>query len=664
MKICSTEILNTSTIKSLTRGLVGLCLILGIVAPVAATETPPARPQALDSLYRNAQEAFYQNEWSRALAITERILHQAPAYIGYDSLPAAYWKIYLLQRLGKPIAAVTELNRALTDSLLSHNPAIQYLWIFFAVQGTEREALADSITQTYYGVLSRATPRQSGLWQMLYARQEFFLPDSVRRAVTTWKKQPDLFSTPPLLQFWKELDPTPSTIRNEAVLEYVRRVAHALETYPAPTVTGFDDRGKIYVQLGPPARKGSFQQDPTTDLQPYDYRPHEIWAYWQISPRLYFVFIDYQDGKGFRLAPSIEDALPLSLPVYKRIQFYEQLGRYAADLYYRIDLIERVYRDEPNPASARTKMLQELRRLDDTNAEITRRITPTFYVQQYERAREFDLEIRSALLAGETRRENLLVLALGLPAEPLAKLERKLDFETWEVYLNTAIKNSQRDFIERFSDMLLNIQTYRASDSLTFRKQFPVKSNPFQITGELSWYGTKRKLPGVRLLGAFTSFETGERTLLNVQRKTLEMSDVLIATQPPPNPEMPALRQWFIQHLWPYRWMYGGKPLYLYFEIYNLLPGPDGLTRYRVAYRVKDLGQKRNFLKRLISLVLPRKGTITSEGEYAGSSPTAIQWIALDLSSYRGGRMLQITVEVKDLITQKRIYKSLEVGVL
>jgi len=74
------------------------------------------------------------------------------------------------------------------------------------------------------------------------------------------------------------------------------------------------------------------------------------------------------------------------------------------------------------------------------------------------------------------------VLALGLPAEPLAKLERKLDFETWEVYLNTAIKNSQRDFIERFSDTLLNIHTYQATDSLTFRKQFPVTSNPFQAT--------------------------------------------------------------------------------------------------------------------------------------------------------------------------------------
>ncbi len=646
------------------KGMRFLLQIIIILNIAIFPEAPGQSLRNLDSLYQQMRAEFFKNNISESLQFANAIHNQNPEYVGKDSLPIIYWKIYLLERSQQSIKAVSELNQALRDSLWSRHPAIQYLWIFYAVQRPLEPSLEDSITNTYYTLLSRTTPQHPGLWQTFYARQKFFLPDSVLKALDHWQQNPGAFTTPPLLQFWKALDPTPSTIANEAVIEYLKRVQYALKHYPAPNIAGFDDRGKLFVQLGAPARKGSFQQDPTTDLQPYDYRPHEIWAYWQISPRLYFVFIDYQDGKGFRLAPSIEDALPLSLPLHKRIQFYEQLGRYAADLYYRIDLIERVYREEPNPASARTKMLQQLRLLDDTNAEITRHITPTFYVPQYAVAKEFPLEIRSALLATQETGKNLLALALGLPAEPLAKLERKIDFHNWEVYLNTAIKNSANDFIEQYRDTLFNVSTYQVSDSVTFRKQFRVKSNPFQITGELSWYGSKKKLPGVRLLGAFTRFETGQRNLLNIQHQTLEMSDVILTVQPPPVDTANSLRRWFIHHFWPYQWIRGSTPLYLYFEIYNLLPDTDGLTHYRVAYRVKDLGQRGNFFKRLMALVLPNKGTITSEGEYRSEGTMTTQWIALDLSSYRGGRMLRITVEVKDFITQQRVQKTFEVGVL
>ncbi len=616
-----------------------------------------------DSLYHAAQHALTTGNYAMAYHSLQQLLQHHWHYQGSDRLPAVYWAIVAAERSQSTATTVLLFNRAWNDSLLRELPAIKYLWVLFQIEQPASPALADSITTTYYAILDSLSPGTTGLWPIIYSRQEFFIPDSVQQAIQLWERQPQVFQQHPLSEFWQALDPTPSTRTNEALLEYLRRLRHVLLTYPQPGNPGFDDRGKLYIQLGPPIRKGSFQQDPTTDLQPYDYRPHEIWTYWHISPRLYFVFVDYQDGKGFRLAPSIEDALPLSLSVRKRIQFYEQLGRYAADLYYRIDLIERVYREEPNPSSARNKMLQELRLLDDTNAEITRRITPTFYVQQFAKARDFPLEIRSALLATNTPGTNLLALAIGLPAEAMAKLANKFNFNQWEIYLNTAIKDEQNGLIRQFSDTLLNQAQFNPRDSITFRKQFTISTTPFTVTGELNWYGQREQLPGMRLLGAFSTFQTEQRQLLSPTATRLAISDVLLAVQTPPVEQPEQLRRWFIHHLWPYQWITAGTPLYLYFELYNLLPGPDGLTRYRVAYRVKDLGQRRNFFKRLIALILPNRGTITSEGEYAAESSTAVQWIALDLSAYRGGRMLEITVEVTDLVTQQTASKTFQVGV-
>ncbi len=618
---------------------------------------------SLDSLYHSATGALQQGKYHRAYALLKQLLTTSWHYRGADHLPAVYWAIVAAEKSQPTPVAVSLLNRALKDSLLHSDPAIQYLWVLFQIENPDVSKLADSISTTYYAILDSLTPGKVGLWPIIYSRHEFFIPDSVREAIQVWEQQNRLFPQHPLTAFWRALDPTPSTRANEAILAYLIRLRYVLIHYPHPGNPGFDDRGKLYIQLGPPIRKGSFQQDPTTDLQPYDYRPHEIWAYWQISPRLYFVFVDYQDGKGFRLAPSIEDALPLSLPVRKRIQFYEQLGRYAADLYYRIDLIERVYRDEPNPSSARNKMLQELRLLDDTNAEITRRITPTFYVQQFAKAREFPLEIRSALLATNTPGKNLLVLAIGLPAKEMAQLTRKINFTQWEIYLNTAIKNANNNLIQQFSDTLLQFDTYNPLDSITFRKYLIISTNPFVVTGELNWYGEREKLPGMRLLGAFTTFQTEVRHLLPPTGKNLAISDVLLSITPPQGQNPEEVRQWFIHQHWPYQWIPANRPLYLYFELYNLLRGPDGLARYRVAYRVKDMGQRRNFLKRLIQLILPNRGTITSEGEYAAEAPNAKQWIALDLSAYQGGRMLQIQIEVTDLITQQRDEKTFQIGV-
>lgn len=53
--------------------------------------------------------------------------------------------------------------------------------------------------------------------------------------------------------FWKTIDPSPSTVRNEAFEEYYQRIDHANKNYRSYTEGWLTDMGMVYIILGPPA---------------------------------------------------------------------------------------------------------------------------------------------------------------------------------------------------------------------------------------------------------------------------------------------------------------------------------------------------------------------------------------------------------------------------
>lgn len=53
--------------------------------------------------------------------------------------------------------------------------------------------------------------------------------------------------------YWKKRDPTPKTEYNELMAEYYRRIDYAYEHFTSMTTPGYNqDRGKIYIMMGPP----------------------------------------------------------------------------------------------------------------------------------------------------------------------------------------------------------------------------------------------------------------------------------------------------------------------------------------------------------------------------------------------------------------------------
>ncbi len=89
--------------------------------------------------------------------------------------------------------------------------------------------------------------------------------------------------------FWGRRDPTPETPRNEAMVEFFRRVRFANRTFAAQGLTGWrTDQGRIYIQHGQPDQ---VEDRPATFNDP----PMQIWHYFDSNRR--FVFAD-REGFG------------------------------------------------------------------------------------------------------------------------------------------------------------------------------------------------------------------------------------------------------------------------------------------------------------------------------------------------------------------------------
>lgn len=95
--------------------------------------------------------------------------------------------------------------------------------------------------------------------------------------------------------FWRRRDPTPDTPRNEALIDFVRRVRYAEQHFQGFGAGWRSDMGKAYIRYGPPDQ---IESRPATVQSPQV----EIWYYNQPYRRL--VFVDREGFGRFVLVPS------------------------------------------------------------------------------------------------------------------------------------------------------------------------------------------------------------------------------------------------------------------------------------------------------------------------------------------------------------------------
>ena len=115
--------------------------------------------------------------------------------------------------------------------------------------------------------------------------------DSINKAETDADKM-RLFEA-----FWKRLDPTPHTEKNEAMEEYYRRIDYANENFKAYQEGWLTDKGHIFVVFGAPINVDR------TNNSMADNRTFERWTY---PNNRVIIFLDVSGFGDFRLySPSI-----------------------------------------------------------------------------------------------------------------------------------------------------------------------------------------------------------------------------------------------------------------------------------------------------------------------------------------------------------------------
>jgi GWxTD domain-containing protein len=136
-------------------------------------------------------------------------------------------------------------------------------------------------------------------------------------------------------QFWLRRDPTPDTEENEFKEEHYRRIAYANEHYASGIPGWRTDRGRIYIQYGPPdeieahSSGGSYERPISEGGGETETFPFEQWRYRYIDgvgQNIIIEFVDTTMSGEYRMTmdPSEKDAL-LNVP-NAGLTLYEQEG--------------------------------------------------------------------------------------------------------------------------------------------------------------------------------------------------------------------------------------------------------------------------------------------------------------------------------------------------
>jgi len=95
-------------------------------------------------------------------------------------------------------------------------------------------------------------------------------------------------------EFWKKRDPDPTTEENEFKEEYFKRIDTANSLFRGGGPGWLQDRGRIYILLGPPSERETYPRGIT-----FYGLPTEIWYYGYFP----IVFVDVDWADNYRLEP-------------------------------------------------------------------------------------------------------------------------------------------------------------------------------------------------------------------------------------------------------------------------------------------------------------------------------------------------------------------------
>lgn len=646
--------------------------------------------------------AFQEEDYGRAVQALQEAVDRSPTLFDSKLGSAAYWLGLARQEMSDSSAIIAwekgwfDLSKA---GIVDLKLADAYLWNVFGKQDSIRYQAGVRVYHTLVEHLQgQSAPEE--IRKRYLIPLSLILPEETRTRLYLTDQDSIIKNGIPegsaehIIREWRRIDLLPTSTENEFLTEHLERIVFAGTHYAHPeTKTGLDDRGIIYIRLGPPGRNSTLfinEFDYLNILPHPEWPDHEIWTYRNVDRTAHYIFIR-RPGKPYQLGlPS--DLIPSSLRLPRKSR---SLLLYIENVYGRLALLNPgshygfIYDDIANfradvemyeftsqlrgssyppsfhgspPSSAINTFVQTTLSqsyLEDHRAvrERERRV-PASYSNVLDHVEHLPIQVRAARFLdadGTTRTELFWTLPSKdlTPSRRLARrLRRRGHTPSDSILMKVTVARQLEDY--RVQDRSNRYHLLKPSDYES-GIEWLMPNRIIETRGDTGLYHLRLQWntswpvvtdDGEAWIKSGPTMKVGMARFdslraLNNDPAVLEMSDLKPLHIPV---DSGTVQPFANQAISP------ETPLALYFEIYHLQPDSSGQTHYTVTYGVARRGTE--------DQPADQRQPTTSEAHLTGSGTVIREQIDVDLSDQRRTGPVEITVQVKDEMSGQTVKRS------
>jgi GWxTD domain-containing protein len=490
--------------------------------------------------------------------------------------------------------------------------------------------------------------------------------------------------------YWRALDPTPTTPKNEMLVEHYVRVRLAKEFFGRSHWPGWDKRGEVFIRYGPPNYRARIHSEVTArKVHP----PGELWFYKKHLMVIQFEDFNLNGNYNYAIKPlgvgrDMDPELMEFLLYDTEDALQEQIPDYLLDFTRPAAIL-----DDPRDWTTADEMLGGVKPqinvnprmrgmhegmdelIDpDTGTMLPHNPSTTFHekrIREYANNFEvvlneqpssypFNFEDKSfpfyfavdQFVGGEN------VNRIEVNIEFLADLStEKAGLEHRTYTASAAFLDSQHNVVARESRELklpavLNEAGEEEEEEEDRDKNVRLIPAQLLFTLPQDYYRL-----AVAVEDVDTERKSAYRTTMafNDYRYDLAISDIVFASKIAPAERQSPFNRGALEVVpHPLRRYLRSEPVPIYFEIYNLETDDDGLSQYTVEYRIVPASAyKTSFWDRFDGA----RPIVSSKFESSSHGTTDRSYISIDSDNLREGSY-DLLITVQDDITQAVVYRK------
>jgi GWxTD domain-containing protein len=633
------------------------------------------------ALYSNALKSLQKKDYPQAENLFRQLLALDSRYQEPSGRSAWYQLGLALERQEKITEAMLVMQQGL-DSL--RTAAGNDWYLHYDLARLYAENLRDGnellITEMVYEIFKNSRPaQQPDLWKRLFEETAFMLDKPARaqfkKQVFDKKGEPGQI----LLKFFRREDAFPGTPANESLLIYFQRAAQARAQFAySQSPRGYDDRGDIYVRLGKPWRVFTDHSGMMGDVG-WALYPYEVWFYNSLHPDIYYTFIRKEGQIPYAL---VEGPEFIYGPFYRgRTTFFNRDIR-PAPRGGRVTLGRNTQLNQPNAGETAMKLRDQVyRNLAPSHDDFRRRLYEISNTRSDAEALDYSLlhftnedrqhavhvdSVAPAVVFSEDYKAKSLPVALSYSRFQGQEGKTRTEIYFGGLYRDLKFKRVPQGYQANLrGEIAILNDNYElvASDSVWEECRLP-RTAATDSGGFVSQINFA--LPPAKYHLFFRMENQSAEQIGNLNdvlevgafpEEALSLSDLQLSPliREAATPHRFVKNGYYVAPL-PHLTIEKNKPLFVYFEIYNLARNSAGETNYQIDYRVFVPKSKRGLL-----------GKLTGEGEAhsialssnrQGNSSRQIEQVELNLEKF-ASEDPELEITVTDLLAKQKVASQL-----